>query len=337
MEADSFCGSLLYIAHEEDTMELRIDPEFESKIPPLSAEEFRQLEENILSDGIVINPIIVWNGVIVDGHNRFHILEKHPHIQYTTHEKQFDDRFEVMAWICKNQLGRRNLTPEQKKYLLGKMHESRKKAQGSNNQYIQTKSEKHQNDVFHSNDVAKQIAHEQKVGYATVQRAAVFAKGVDIADEVDPGIRQEILAGEIKPTEAAVAAVVRAAPEDRLALVEELRKSPSHKDKAPPKKRKPPTPDEPDIKLIQKIADDMLLDRGNGNPDTMIYEMNDALESMMFRWDFCQTNYTAFFEIEKCRTEIKKLIRTGYEFFTQYEGGLTQYEDTHTPVPHDGD
>lgn len=82
-------------------MELRIDPEFESKIPPLSAEEFRQLEENILSDGIVINPIIVWNGVIVDGHNRFHILEKHPHIQYSIHEKQFDDRFSVIAWICK--------------------------------------------------------------------------------------------------------------------------------------------------------------------------------------------------------------------------------------------
>ena len=39
------------------------------------------------------------------------------------------------------------------------------------------------------------------------------------------------------------------------------------------------------------FAADMLLDRGNGNPDTMIYEMNDALESMMFRWDFCQTNY----------------------------------------------
>lgn len=75
-------------------MELRIDPEFESKIPPLSAEEFRQLEENILSDGIVINPIIVWNGVIVDGHNRFHILEKHPHIQYSIHdcEQQLRDQ-----------------------------------------------------------------------------------------------------------------------------------------------------------------------------------------------------------------------------------------------------
>ena len=130
-------------------MELRIDPEFEGKIPPLTAEEFRQLEENILADGIVINPLIIWNGVIVDGHNRFHIIERHPEIQYTTHEKQFDDRYAVIAWICKNQLGRRNLTPEQKKYLLGKMHESRKKSQGSNNQYVQAKSEKHQNDVFH--------------------------------------------------------------------------------------------------------------------------------------------------------------------------------------------
>ena len=49
-------------------MELRIDPEFEKKIPPLTAEEFRQLEENILADGLVINPLIIWNGVIVDGH-----------------------------------------------------------------------------------------------------------------------------------------------------------------------------------------------------------------------------------------------------------------------------
>ena len=93
-------------------MELRIDREFESKIPPLTAEEFRQLEENILTDGVVINPIIVWNGIIVDGHNRYRIIEQNPGIQYTTHEKHFDDRYAVIAWICKNQLGRRNLTPE---------------------------------------------------------------------------------------------------------------------------------------------------------------------------------------------------------------------------------
>lgn len=321
-------------------MELRIDPEFESKIPPLSAEEFRQLEENILSDGVVINPIIVWNGVIVDGHNRFHILGKHPHIQYTTHEKQFDDRFSVIAWICKNQLGRRNLTPEQKKYLIGKQYEAEKASHGANdgfrgNQYSLVKCQL--GTLPNQEDTAKRIANENGIGRRSVFRAESFAKAVDIADEVDPGIRSELLAGEIKPTEKDIRELVEAEPEDRPALVEKLREAPSRKDKDPPKKRKAPKTEGPDIKLIQKIADDMLLDRGNGNPDTMIYEMNDALESMMFRWDFCQTNYAAFFELEKCRTEIKKLIRTGYEFFTQYEGGLTQYEDTHTPVPNDGD
>ena len=62
-------------------MELRIDPEFEGKIPPLTEEEFQQLESNILADGIVINPIIVWDGVIIDGHNRYRIVGKHPHIK----------------------------------------------------------------------------------------------------------------------------------------------------------------------------------------------------------------------------------------------------------------
>lgn len=107
-------------------MELRIDPEFEEKIPPLTAEEFQQLEDNILADGIVINPIIVWNGVIVDGHNRYRIASKHPHILFTTCEKEFADRYEAIAWICKNQLGRRNLTFEQKKYLIGKQYEAEK-------------------------------------------------------------------------------------------------------------------------------------------------------------------------------------------------------------------
>ena len=59
-------------------MELRIDQEFAEKIPPLTKEEFEQLEANILADGVVINPLIVWNGVIVDGHNRYRIIQMHP-------------------------------------------------------------------------------------------------------------------------------------------------------------------------------------------------------------------------------------------------------------------
>lgn len=57
-------------------MEIRVDHEFETKIPPLTEEEFRNLEKSILTDGEIISPIIIWNGIIVDGHNRYHILKK---------------------------------------------------------------------------------------------------------------------------------------------------------------------------------------------------------------------------------------------------------------------
>ena len=108
------------------SLHLTIDPEFASKIPLLREEELKQLEENILADGVVINPLIVWDGVIVDGHNRYRILQKHPEIQFTTYEKQFSDRYAAIAWICKNQLGRRNLTPQQFKYLIGLQYEAEK-------------------------------------------------------------------------------------------------------------------------------------------------------------------------------------------------------------------
>lgn len=103
---------------------LKVDPEFQGKIPPLTFEELNQLEANILRDGRIINPIIVWEGLIVDGHNRFIIAKKHPEIPYTVHETEFANRYEAIIWICKNQLGRRNLTPEQKKYLIGKQYEA---------------------------------------------------------------------------------------------------------------------------------------------------------------------------------------------------------------------
>ena len=88
---------------------LRIDPEFESLIPPLSDDEFKQLEENIVEAGMCYDPIITWDGVIIDGHNRWKIIQKHPEVSYKTYMEIFSDRNEAKLWIINNQLGRRNL------------------------------------------------------------------------------------------------------------------------------------------------------------------------------------------------------------------------------------
>ena len=105
---------------------LKIDPEFQNQINPPSFEETHQLEMNILKEERVLNPIITWNGYIVDGHTRYQILRKYPFIPFEVIEKEFSSRYEALVWICKNQLGRRNLTPEQKKFLIGKQAEAEK-------------------------------------------------------------------------------------------------------------------------------------------------------------------------------------------------------------------
>ena len=90
---------------------LKIDPEFQNQIPPLTDDEYKQLEENILKEGKLLSPLIIWNNILVDGHNRYEIVQEHPEISFSTLPLPFESREEVLAWICKNQLGRRNLTP----------------------------------------------------------------------------------------------------------------------------------------------------------------------------------------------------------------------------------
>ncbi len=88
---------------------ITVDPEFEALIPPLTKDEFKQLRENILEYNEVFDPLITWQGVLVDGHNRWRIIQEHPEVIYKTTEIIFYDRNEAKLWIINNQLGRRNL------------------------------------------------------------------------------------------------------------------------------------------------------------------------------------------------------------------------------------
>jgi len=87
----------------------RVDPEFKAIIPPLLAEEREQLESNLLTSRKCRDAIILWDGVIIDGHNRFELCMKHG-IEFKIEEMPFSSREEARLWIIENQLGRRNLT-----------------------------------------------------------------------------------------------------------------------------------------------------------------------------------------------------------------------------------
>jgi transcriptional regulator with XRE-family HTH domain len=87
-------------------------------IPPLSPDEYKQLEDNCVAEGIR-DPLVVWeldepdgifDSILIDGHNRFEISTKHGGILFNVVRKKFSSRNEVMAWIIQNQFGRRNLS-----------------------------------------------------------------------------------------------------------------------------------------------------------------------------------------------------------------------------------
>lgn len=84
-----------------------IDPEFRSLIPPLSPEELRQLESLILADGCR-DALVTWNGIIIDGHNRYDICQRHG-LTFNQTTMDFEDREAAKIWVMRNQLGRRNL------------------------------------------------------------------------------------------------------------------------------------------------------------------------------------------------------------------------------------
>ncbi len=299
------------------SLHLNIDPEFASIIPPLREDEQRQLEENILADGVVINPLIVWNGVIVDGHNRYRILQQHPEIQFTTYEKEFSDRYEAIAWICKNQLGRRNLTPQQFKYLVGQQYEAEKcTEQFHGNQHTLTnKSGVGQFDRHQKSEcTAERIARETNTSEKYVRRSGQFSKGVDAAEEAVPGIKQEILTGSIKPTEKAVAAIAKAPPEERPALVQQLRqtKEPKKPQEKPEEKPKPKSSPTETLQAIRDISENMLQSNGEIDADDICAELEDALDTMIFRWDICLENNRE--QRSACRDGIRSLTEKGIQY-----------------------
>lgn len=154
-------------------MSIRIDPEFESLIPPLTADEFKQLEENCVAEGIR-DPLVVWStgkpgddDILVDGHNRWKISANHGGILFTTKRIMFKDRDEVKKWIIQNQFGRRNLSAYDRSVLALKLkpliQEKAKENQGERTDICQ-KSDRS------SIDTKKELAKAAGVSHDTIHK-----------------------------------------------------------------------------------------------------------------------------------------------------------------------
>lgn len=184
-------------------MQIVIDNEFRALIPPLSTEERAQLEANILADGCR-DPLVVWGNTLIDGHNRHEICTKHG-LPFKVVSRDFPDREAAMDWMDANQLGRRNITPDQFTLLLGRRYNRAKKSVGSVNQYTVAKDQ-----IEPRQTTAEKLAVEHGVSPATVKRAGQYAEAVAVVEKAVPGFSQAA-----PPRQAVIkaAAIIEKSPE----------------------------------------------------------------------------------------------------------------------------
>jgi N6-adenosine-specific RNA methylase IME4 len=196
---------------------LKIDAEFKALIPPLTDEEFAQLEKNCIAEGIR-DPIILWEDTIVDGHNRFKIAQKHD-LKFNSIHKRFGGRDEVIDWMINNQLGRRNLSKDTQSYLRGLQYKREKKR--VTNPYGVKGKDEGQNE--HHLSTAQKLAEQYKVDESTIKRDEKFADAVDtIVSNTSPEVKHKILNQDIKINKEQAKKLAKQKPEKQKAIIEKL-------------------------------------------------------------------------------------------------------------------
>lgn len=199
-------GALANKVSEEDEIRSKIviRENLKSLIPPLSQEEIDQLERNIFREG-VREPLILWKVgdeyVLVDGHNRYSICQKFKW-KFPFKLMPFTDEEEAKDWMVKNQLGRRNLSPEQQSYLRGLRYLHERTAQDNENLTGQNVPRKKE-------DTSERLASEYNVSPKTIKRDAQFAQGVELIGKENPELKKEILKGKSKISKKDVGALVK--------------------------------------------------------------------------------------------------------------------------------
>ena len=180
-----------------------VRPDFAELLPPLSDEQLSLLEADILKNGCYTPVIVNEELVIVDGHNRASICDKHG-VPYRMAVFSFEDDLEAKQWALDTQKSRRNLSinelckialklrPEvearAKEKMAMVMAENRQFNPNNTNEQISTPVSK---SVPETLDTRKELAKTVGVGEVTMGRA------MKIEDEAPQPVRDAVDSGEL--------------------------------------------------------------------------------------------------------------------------------------------
>ena len=194
-----------------------IDKEFKFLLPVLDEKAYSDLESDILENGIR-DSLVLWEGILIDGYNRFNIAQKHS-LPFNTITMEFDSRDEVVIWIIRNQIARRNLTPFQLRYFRGLHYHADRRSQGKNNPHVQDLTNRQNDGLLKT---AVKLAEKYNVSPRTIERDSKLAEALIVLGEVSPEAKLSILSGETRVTRAELDAMLVGSEETVTEIAESI-------------------------------------------------------------------------------------------------------------------
>ena len=83
------------------TRQFNVDPKLQQILPVLNSEQVEQLTQGLLDAGRCLSPLVVWDeeNILLDGHYRWEILQRHSEISYEIERLSLGSREEAIKWI----------------------------------------------------------------------------------------------------------------------------------------------------------------------------------------------------------------------------------------------
>lgn len=171
-------------------IKLRTDREFKLLTSPLSDLNYMMLEEDIVNNGCK-EPIIVWNGIIVDGNKRYEICFRWD-IEFQIKEIKLQTRNDVIHYICREELRRKDIVEEKRKYLFGKLYDSAIAISKRKKNPCKLYSDRS------THGIKQSITEQYSICRSTVDKYSDYAKYIDKIMNVNAMFGQQILSGMIR-------------------------------------------------------------------------------------------------------------------------------------------
>ena len=201
----------------EKLPEIVIDEEFMRLMPPLNDNEYCSLEQDILIHGCM-NPLVLWNNILIDGHNRYNIVKKH-NLPFNTISLEFNSRDEAISWMITIQIFRRNLTPMQLTYYRGLQYNIEKKIHGGDRHSQDFSSGQN---VHLNGSTANRLSEQYKVTARTIRRDGEIADVLVAIGKESQEAKNSILIGDTKINRKQLREMASASEEEMATAINEI-------------------------------------------------------------------------------------------------------------------